>query len=48
MQEDRIICSFKKADIYEEEWEDIEDTVKQSEVELGDMLEDYSKVMKGY
>ena len=48
MQEDRIICSFKKADMNEEEWEDIEETVKQSEVELDVMLEDYSTVMEGY
>ena len=48
MQEDRIICSFKKADMNAEEWEDIEETVKQSEVELDDMLEDYSKIMEGY
>ena len=48
VKEDRIVCSFKKADLSEDDWEDIEDTVKQSEVELGDMLEDYSKVMKGY
>ena len=48
MQEDRIICSFKKVVMNEEEWEDIEETVKQLEVELDDMLEDNSKVMEGY
>ena len=48
MKKDRIICSFKKVDLSEEEWEDIEETVKQSEVELNEMLVDYSKVMEGY
>ena len=48
MKKDRIICSFKKVDLSEEEWADIEETVKQSEVELNEMLVDYSKVMEGY
>jgi hypothetical protein len=48
VKEDRIVCSFKKADLSEDDWEDIEDTVKQSEVDLDDMLEEYSKVMEGY
>ena len=48
MKEDRIVCSFKKADLSEDDWEDIEDTVKQSEVDLDDMHEEYSKVMEGY
>ena len=40
-----IICSFKKVDLSEEEWEGIKETVKQSEVELDEILVDYSKVM---
>ena len=46
MKKDRIICSFKKVNLSEEEWEDIEETVKQSE--LNEMLVDYSKVMEDY
>ena len=42
------ICSFKKADMNEEEWEDTEETVKQPKVDLDDMLVDFSKVMEGY
>ena len=43
MKEDRIICIFKKVELSEEEWEDIEETVKDS-----DMMEQWSKVMEGY
>ena len=32
----------------EEKWEDKEETVKQSKMDLDDMLVDYSKVMEGY
>ena len=45
---DRIVGSFKKADLSEEDWDEIDDTVKQAEIKLDDMLVQYSKVMEGY
>ena len=48
LTENSIICIFKKNDLDEEEWDDIENTVKESEVDLDDMLLQWSKVIKGY
>ena len=48
LTENIIICIFKKNDLDEEEWYDIENTVKESEVDLDDMLLQWSKVIKGY
>ena len=43
MKEDRMIWKFNKADIGEEEWEEIEETVKQLEISLPDMVHQIKK-----
>ena len=48
MEEERIICIFKRIQCSEEEWDDIEETVRDSGMGLEDMLGDWAKVMEAY
>ena len=48
IREDSIICLFKRVKCDDEEWEEVEETVKDSGMELDDMLEQWSKVVEGY
>ena len=48
MKNSIITYILKKNDLGEEEWDYIENTVKESEVNLYDMLEQWSKVIEGY
>ena len=48
MEEERIICIFKRIQCSEEEWDDIQETVRDSGMGLEDMLGDWAKVMEAY
>ena len=46
MEEERNICIFKRIQCSEEEWDDIDETVRDSGMGLEDMLGDGAKVME--
>ena len=48
MREDRMICILKRDICSTEEWNEIKETVRESEIGLEKMLEQYGKVMEGY
>ena len=48
MERDKIICVFKRIQCSEEEWQDVEETVRDSGIDLAEMLVDWAKVMEGY
>ena len=48
IEEEKIICVFKRVKCSEEEWKDVEATVEESGMSLNEMLDDWSKVMEGY
>ena len=48
IEDDKLICLLKRVQCHETEWEEIEETVKDSEIDLDDMLDQWSKVMEGY
>ena len=48
IKEDKIICLFKRVECDEEEWQEVEETVKDSGMDLDEMLDQWSKVMEGY
>ena len=48
MERDKIICVFKRIQCSEEEWQDVEETVRDSGIDLAEMLIDWAKVMEGY
>ena len=48
MEGDTSICLFKRVKCAKEEWEEIDDAVEDSEIDLEEMLDQWSKVMEGY
>ena len=48
MEDDKIICLFKRVECSEEEWEEVENTVLDSGIDLKGMLDEWAKVMEGY
>ena len=48
IEEEKIICVFKRVKCSEDEWKDVEETVEESGMSLNEMLDDWSKVMEGY
>ena len=48
MDDDKIICHFKRVECSEEEWEEVENTVEDSGIDLEGMLDEWAKVMEGY
>ena len=48
MEEEKIICLFKRVKCDKDEWEEIDDAVEDSEIDLEEMLDQWSKVMEGY
>ena len=48
MVEDKMICILKRVECSKDEWEDIEEILVDSEMELNDMLEQWAKVLEGY
>ena len=45
---DKIVCLFKRVECSKEEWEEVENTVKESGINLAEMLDQWSRVMEGY
>ena len=48
MEEDKIICLFKRVKCEKEEQEEIDDAVEDCEIDLKDMQDQWSKGMEGY
>ena len=48
IMEDKIICLFKRVECEKKEWQEVEKTEKYSEMDLDEMLDQWSKVMEGY
>ena len=48
MGKDKIIGLFKRVRCDKDEWGEIGDAVKDSEVDLEEMLDQWSKIMGGY
>ena len=48
MKEDKMICLFKRVKCDQDEWDEIDDAVEDSEIDLEEMLDQWSKVMEGY
>ena len=48
MREDSMVCILKREICTKEEWEEVKETVRESEISLEEMLEQYGKVMEGY
>ena len=48
MKEDKMICLFKRVKCDQNEWDEIDDAVEDSEIDLEEMLDQWSKVMEGY
>ena len=48
MEDDKIICLFKRVECSEEECEEVENTVLDSGIDLKGMLDEWAKVMEGY
>ena len=47
MREDRMICILNRDICSTEEWDEVKETVQESDIGLEEMLEQYGKVMEG-